>query len=89
MLQFYFIIAQTVNAFLEALMLLILVRVLITFFTDEESPALNFCSAVTEPVVAPVRGLLSRIPALEDSPIDFSFVATSLIIMIVQMALPY
>ncbi len=89
MVQFYFVVSQTVSAFLSALMYLLLARVLIGFFSDEESPILNFCATVTEPVVSPVRNLLSRIPALEDSPIDFSFTATCLIIMIVQMALPY
>ncbi|MBE6682631.1 MAG: YggT family protein [Ruminococcaceae bacterium] len=89
MAQLFYILATTVTFFLDALMFLLLGRVLLSFFADEESPLLNFCSAVTEPVVAPMRGLLSRIPALEDSPIDFSFAATSLVILIVQIALPF
>jgi hypothetical protein len=35
-----------------------------------------------------VRGLLARIPVLAESPIDFSFMATCLIITILQSALP-
>ena len=89
MTQLYFVVSQTVSAFLSALMYLLLARVLIGFFSDEETPILNFCTTVTEPVVSPVRNLLSRIPALQDSPFDFSFTATCLIIMIVQLALPY
>ena len=69
-------------------MLLLLVRVLMSFFTDEESRFYNFCYVVTEPVVAPVRNLLSLVPVLADSPIDFSYMATSLIVIIVQSALP-
>ncbi|MBQ4316697.1 MAG: YggT family protein, partial [Clostridia bacterium] len=34
-------------------MFLLLARVLISFFTDEESPFYNFCCVVTEPVVSP------------------------------------
>ena len=68
---------------------LLLGRVLIGFFADEESSLYSFCYAVTEPVVSPVRNLLARIPALDGFPIDFSFMATCLIISIVQMALPY
>lgn len=80
--------SRSVVFFLDALMLLLLARVLISFFSDEESPFYNFCCIITEPVVAPVRALLARIPVLEDSPIDFSFMATSLIVLIVQSALP-
>jgi uncharacterized protein YggT (Ycf19 family) len=69
-------------------MLLLLARVLLNFFADEESKVLSFCYAITEPVVSPVRGLLSHIPVLADSPIDFSFMATCLLITIVQSALP-
>ena len=86
--QLFFIVSQTVYHFLSALTWLLLARVLMGFFIDEESPLYIFCCVVTEPVVSPVRGLLSRIPALEGSPIDFSFMATCFIIMIVQSALP-
>ncbi len=69
-------------------MLLLLARVLLGFFADEESKAFSFCYAITEPVVSPMRGLLSHVPVLADSPIDFSFMATCLLITIVQSALP-
>ncbi len=71
-------------------MWLLLIRAVLGMFADEESPSfiLTFCSVVTEPVVYPVRVLLAKIPALEESPIDFSFMATSLIIILVQTALP-
>jgi len=71
-------------------MLLLLARALWGFFADEdgESRFYLFCYAITEPVVLPVRSLLARIPILEESPIDFSFMATCLIISIVQSALP-
>lgn len=68
---------------------LILARLLLGLFVDEESPVYSFCYMATEPVVSPVRNLLGRIPALADSPIDFSYVATSLILFIIQSALPY
>ncbi len=87
--ELFYILSRSVTYFLDALMFLLLARVLMGFFTDEESPLYNFCCIVTEPVVAPVRGLLARIPALEDSPIDFSFMATCLIVSIVQLALPF
>ncbi len=86
--EMFFIISRTVVFFLDTIMFLLLARVLMGFFFDEETPFYNFCCVVTEPVVSPVRGLLARIPALEDSPIDFSYVATSFIVLIIQSALP-
>ncbi len=86
--ELFFIISRTVYFFLSALSWLLLARALLGFFTDEESPLFMFCCVVTEPVVAPVRGLLARIPVLQDSPIDFSFMATCLIVILVQSALP-
>lgn len=84
------IICQSVYLFLGALMWLLVARVLLGFFADgeEPSPALTFCTVVTEPVVYPVRNFLSRIPALQESPIDFTFMATSLILILVRLALP-
>ena len=85
----FYLVSRSVMFFLDALMFLLLARVLLSFFLDEESRVLNFCSVITEPIVSPVRVLLSHIPALEDSPIDFSYMATSLIIMTIQIALPF
>lgn len=88
--ELFFFVSQTVNAFLSIFMLLLLARAIVGFFAGEdgESGLLLFLFAVTEPVVSPVRRMLARIPLLEESPIDFSFMATYLIIMIVQTALP-
>ncbi len=86
--QLFYVVSATVYHFLSAMTWLLLARVLLGFFMDEESPLLVFCCVVTEPIVSPVRGLLARIPALEGSPIDFSFMATCLLIIIVQSALP-
>ena len=39
---------------------------------------------VTEPIVAPMRRLLNRIPAIRGLPIDLSFIAACLVLSIVQ-----
>ena len=87
--QLFFVLSQTVYLFLSAMTWLLLARALLGLFADEESPIFVFCCVVTEPVVSPVRGLLSRIPALDGFPIDFSFMATCMLIILVQSALPY
>mgnify|MGYP003310797469 CR=1 FL=1 len=83
------IMIQSVHLFISALMLLLTVRVLMSFFgADEESRFYLLCCAVTEPVVSPIRRLLSLVPFFAESPIDFSFMATCLILILVQNALP-
>ena len=86
--QLFYIIASTVQVFISALMMMVLFRSILGLFADDDSKALIFCSIVTEPVVHPVRSLLTKIPALQDSPIDFSYMATYLVLIIVQYALP-
>ncbi len=89
MSELFYVVSTTVNVFLEAFQWILLVRVLLPFFSDtEESPVYAFCCAVTEPVVGPVRSLLDRVPALEGSPVDFSYVVTCLIVILVRIALP-
>ena len=86
--QLMLIFVSSGHLFLSALTFLIFLRVLLSFFASEESKFLLFCAVVTEPVVYPVRVLLSHIPALEAFPIDITYMATYLILMFVQMALP-
>ena len=87
--QLLYVTMKSVSVFLSAMSILLFLRVLLGFFSDEESGFLVFCAVVTEPIVAPVRKLLSLIPGMDDSPIDFSFMATYLVLIIVQAALPF
>ena len=87
---FFYIVSGTVSIMLNGLLFLLLARVLLSLAAEGESPLARiyiFCCAVTEPVVAPTRKLLDRIPALQDSPMDFSYLATAFIIIIVEYAL--
>lgn len=87
--ELFFIISRSVNCFLNAITALMLIRAVMSLFIEEETPFYTFCCVTTEPIVAPVRGFLSRIPSLNEFPVDISFMATYLIISIVQLALPY
>lgn len=83
------IFARTVNLLLSAVSLAMLLRMLLSFFVfDEDSRLLNFLAIVTEPFIAPVRALLIRFNIGQDSPIDWSFSLTYLLIAIAQMFLP-
>ena len=83
------IFARTVNLLLSAVSLAMLLRMLLSFFVfDEDSRLLNFLAVITEPFIAPVRALLVRFNIGQDSPIDWSFSLTYLLIAIAQMFLP-
>ena len=88
MTEIIVILSSTVAVFITALSYLLLARVLLQFFASDESPAFQFCYAVTEPLVSPVRDALSKIDSLADSPMDFSYLATFIILTLVRLILP-
>lgn len=88
MTEMIIVLTSTVAVFVTALSYLILARVLLQFFASEESKVFEFCYAVTEPVISPVRAALSRISSLADSPMDFSYLATFILLTIIKMMLP-
>lgn len=81
------LLEMAVLLFLELMGYVIVLRSLLSLFASEDSKVLEFCYAVSEPVIAPVRLLLNRIPALEDSMIDFSSVAAFLLLTIIRIFL--
>lgn len=56
---------------------------------DMSNPIINFLYTVTEPLLAPVRNLLFRIPALQRFPIDFSMIVVFIVLEIIQMLFIY
>lgn len=65
--------------------LLLFVRAILSWFPINRSGVLNqFLEYTTEPILAPIRSLLYRIPALRTFPIDFSFIAAFLLIQILN-----
>lgn len=54
-------------------------------FPDSEGKIIEILYCLTEPLVAPVRGLLSKIPALEELPIDFSFFVTGMLLSLIML----
>ena len=81
------ILELSVLLFLEVMGYVIVLRSLLSLLASEESKMLEFCYAVSEPLIAPVRSLLDRIPALDGSIIDFSSVVTFLFLSIIRVFL--
>lgn len=78
-----------VDVGLNFLSIAILARVLLQLFATEDSKILQFCYAATEPIVAPIRNALFRVPFFEESGLDLSYVVTVLLIMIIRLILMF
>lgn len=86
---FLIFFARFVSATLDVVSLAMLIRMLLPLFTDADGSRLyTFLGCITEPFIAPVRFLLVKFNLLQNSPIDWSFTVTYLVIAVVQMLLP-
>ena len=79
------LIALTIDVALFAM----LIRVILSFFSDAEESRLGiFLALITEPFIAPVRFLMIKFNLLQDSPIDWSFTLTYMIMAFMRVMLP-
>ena len=81
-------LASMVEVFLCLLSLAIVLRVLLPVLGSEEGALLGLCAMLSEPIVAPVRALLSKSEFFQSSPMDFSYTATILIILVINILMP-
>ena len=66
-----------------------LVRMIMSFFPSLEGGKVGaFVIVVTEPFIIPVRAWLYRLNIGQDSPIDWAFSLTYILIYIVRLFLP-
>lgn len=86
---FIYVFVQIVYIFLLVAQLLMLLRVIFSIFImDEENPLAKFLYYATEPLVYPLRLLFKKIGTFDDFILDIPFMATMLMIVLVQSALP-
>ena len=84
-----YILTKTVSVLISAMQLLMLMRAVISWLpVDEDSNLVTFLYTMTEPLIMPVRALLSRFEALEDMPIDISFLIAFMLLSLIQIILP-
>lgn len=83
------ILSRTLLVALGAIQLGMLARMILSLIgLDEEEGIGAYLMLLTEPVILPMRMLLSRFRALEGLPIDLSFCATYLVIVYLTYSLP-
>ena len=80
---------KTVGLLITAMQFLMMLRAIVSWLPlDEDSNLVNFLFAMTEPLIVPVRALLSRFDGLNDLPIDISFFVSFMLLSIVRILLP-
>ncbi len=84
-----FIIAKAVQLLLALVSLAMTVRALMPIFFDvEESRIYLLACYISEPLVAPVRMIMVKLNVGQNSPIDWAFFVTYLIVWILESLLP-
>lgn len=88
MSQILYLIVRAVNYLVTALQIMMVLRAILSWFPmDEENVFIHFIHTVTEPMVAPIRSLMSKSRFFASSMFDFSFIATYLLLSLVSLLL--
>ena len=86
---FLYLITKTVSVILGLVSLAMLARMILSIFVKAESNTLYALSCIiTEPFVAPVRAILALLNIGQNSPIDWAFFLTYLILSVLRSSFP-
>lgn len=83
-----YIVSSTVEVFLCLLALAIVLRLFLPLMEIDGGLIYAFAVAVSEPVVAPVRKLLSKFEFFESFPMDLSYTVTIMAILAITLFFP-
>ena len=81
------VIKSVVLVFLTVIQFAMLLRAILSWFVMGGGKFINFLYAITEPFIAPLRALLEKMNWFQNSPIDFSFMITYLLISLLTIFL--
>ncbi len=85
---FHFI-AYFIAVTLDVISFAMLARMLVSMLFDgEDSRLAIFLVCITEPFIIPIRYLMAKFNILQNSPIDWSFTVSYLVIIIIGSVLP-
>lgn len=80
-----FVVSKVVYVLLEAVQFAMLGRAIVSWLPiDEDNKFVLFLTAITEPFVLPIRLLLNKLGAFQNSPIDFSFFISYMILVVLS-----
>ena len=81
-----YILVQFVSIFLDVIMVAMLARAVLSWFTFSEGAGKvsSFLYMLTEPLIFPVRALFSRFGWFEGVPLDIPFLVTALLLSLLR-----
>ena len=83
------ILAKPVELYVAIVVFAMIVRMIMPMLFDVESSRIYLmCCLISEPVIMPVRFLMMKLNIGQNSPIDWSFFATYMILWIIRTMLP-
>ncbi|MBR4295865.1 MAG: YggT family protein [Clostridia bacterium] len=83
-----FVVAKTTLVLLEVLQFAMLVRAILSWIPlSDDNKIERFVYALTEPIIYPIRVLLSRFSTFQSMPIDFSFFITYILLILLSTLL--
>lgn len=75
--------------FIRVFEFMLIARAIVSWFPMPDNAIVSFIHNVTEPLLAPVRKLLFKIPALQRVPIDFSIMVLFLLLYMLRMIIVF
>ena len=85
----FLILAKTVAVAIELAMLAMMIRMLMPlFFNVDDSVIYSLCCCVSEPFIVPVRFVMSKLGIGQNTPFDWAFFVTYLLLFVLQLLLP-
>ena len=89
MIEILYVLAKTVSVILGVVSVAMLIRMILPWIIDPmESRIYALTCLVTEPFIAPVRAVMFMLNIGQDSPIDWAFSITYILIWLLQNLLP-
>ena len=73
--------------FIEIITLAMTLRAIINWFFDADGKFIRFLYVLTEPAIMPIRKLFQKLNWFQDSPLDMSYMATYLVLALIQLLL--
>ena len=84
-----YVLTRIVDVLLIAIEVCFFIRAVLSIIAPmSEGKFATFIFTITETIIAPVRAVLYRLfPALEESPVDISFIVAYILLVIIQSIL--
>ena len=82
-----YILVQFISYAIEIITLAMLIRAVISWFYDGDGAFVRLLYFITEPIIMPIRLLLVKMNWLQQSPLDFAYLLTYVVLFLIRFAL--